>query len=77
MKASLTLSAGIEFPNKILRPVNANGTPTPNAKSPFKFAEATFYVDNESGIGSDVELAGSLIPEFNEIGNTGGKTRED
>ncbi|GAA3971269.1 hypothetical protein GCM10022246_24700 [Pedobacter ginsengiterrae] len=71
VRASLTLSAGIEFPNKILRPVTANGTPIPDSKSLFKFAEATFFVDTESGIGSEVELAGSLIPEFNEIGKTG------
>lgn len=71
VKATLKLSAGIEFPNSILRPVTANGTPIPEAKSLFKFAEATFYADTTSGIGSQLELAGSLIPEYNQIGNTG------
>ena len=71
VKATLQLSAGIEFPLNILKPVTANGTPIPNAKTVFKFAEATFFVDTESGIGSDLELAGSLTPEFSQIGNTG------
>lgn len=71
LKATLQLSAGIEFPLNILKPVTANGTLIPNTKTVFKFAEATFYVDTESGIGSDVELAGSLTPEFSQIGNTG------
>jgi len=70
VRASLTLSAAIEFPNTVLRPVDASGQPLPG-KSLFKFVEATFYADTESGIGTELEIAGSLIPEFNEIGNTG------
>jgi len=71
IKATLALSAGIEFPTSVLRPVTANGTAIPNAKSLFKFAEATFYADTENGIGSQLELSGSLVPEYSQIGNTG------
>ncbi|RLJ80520.1 hypothetical protein [Pedobacter alluvionis] len=71
LKATLKLSAGIEFPRNILKPVNENGAlidgePT----SMFTFGEATFYADTESGIGADVELAGNLVPEYAQIGNT-------
>ncbi|WDF81189.1 hypothetical protein PQ469_14350 [Mucilaginibacter sp. KACC 22773] len=71
VKASLTLSAGIEFPLNVLQPVNLDGTVIPNKKTIFKFAEASFYFDTEAGIGSQLELAGSLIPEYSQIGNTG------
>lgn len=71
VRATLKLSAAIEFPNSVLKPVTIDGTPIPDRKSLFKFAEATFYADTESGIGSGVELAGSLIPQYNQIGNTG------
>ncbi|WP_316841307.1 hypothetical protein [Pedobacter gandavensis] len=71
IKATLTLSAGIEFPNNVLRPVTVDGTAIPNAKTLFKFAKATFYADTEAGIGSQLELAGSLVPEYSQIGNTG------
>jgi hypothetical protein len=71
LRATLKLSAGIEFPNNILKPVNADGTPIVGRKTLFKFVEATFYADTESGIGTEVEFAGSLIPELSEIGNTG------
>jgi hypothetical protein len=71
IKATLTLSAGIEFPTNILQPVDANGNIIPNTKTIFQFAEATFYVDTEAGIGSQLDLAGSLIPQYSQIGNTG------
>ncbi|QEM10598.1 hypothetical protein [Mucilaginibacter rubeus] len=71
VRASLTLSAGIEFPTTILQPVDNKGNVIPNTRSLFRFAEATFYVDTESGIGSKLELEGSLIPQYNQIGNTG------
>ncbi|MGY0041043.1 hypothetical protein [Pedobacter sp. NJ-S-72] len=71
IKATLNLSAGVEFPINILKPVNADGTPIPDRKTLFKFVEATFFVDTESGIGTELEFAGSLIPEYSEIGNTG------
>lgn len=71
LRATLKLSAGIEFPNSILKPVTENGTPIPDVKSMFTFGEATFYADTEAGIGSQVELEGNLIPQYNQIGNTG------
>ncbi|WP_183573840.1 hypothetical protein HDF18_08465 [Mucilaginibacter sp. X5P1] len=70
-KASLTLSAGLEFPTNILQPVDASGNIIPNEKTIFQFGGATFYVDTDAGIGSQVELAGSLIPTYNQIANTG------
>ena len=71
VKASLTLSAGIEFPTNILQPVDAYGVIIPNEKSVFQFAEATFTVDSNAGIGTQLQLGGSLIPTYAQIGNTG------
>ena len=75
LRTTLTLSAAIEFPNNILKPVTQAGVPIPNTRSLFKFAEATFYADTEAGIGSDITIAGSLLPAYPEvlhqIGNTG------
>ncbi|MDB5150315.1 MAG: hypothetical protein JWQ57_4335 [Mucilaginibacter sp.] len=70
-KATLTLSAGIEFPTSVLQPVNLDGSIIPNTKTIFKFGEATFYVDTEAGIGTQLEFDGSLIPNYSRIGNTG------
>jgi hypothetical protein len=75
-KATLALSAAIEFPNNILKPVKLDGTvfdPTkPNLKTSFVFAQAQMYVDTEAGFGYQVELGGSLYPStFAAIGNTG------
>ncbi|OCX54250.1 hypothetical protein BEL04_08310 [Mucilaginibacter sp. PPCGB 2223] len=71
IKASLSLSAGIEFPTTMLQPVTADGTVIPNTKTVFKFIEATFYVDTRAGIGTQLELGGSLIPQYSQIANTG------
>jgi len=73
-KATLALSAGIEFPQNILRPVNADGSAfeSPMAKSMFVFAKAQLYADTEAGIGYQLELGGSLLPsKYAMIGNTG------
>ncbi|MBF7093216.1 hypothetical protein IUY40_16915 [Flavobacterium sp. ALJ2] len=73
-KATLALSAGIEFPQKILRPINPNGSAykDPNAKSVFVFAQAQLYADTEAGIGYQLELGGTLKPSSTAmIGNTG------
>lgn len=77
-KATLALSAAIEFPRTILKPVNSDGTnfagttADPNPKAKFVFAQAQLYADTESGIGYQVELGGSLFPSsFVAIGNTG------
>ncbi|MCC9066389.1 hypothetical protein [Flavobacterium piscisymbiosum] len=73
-KATLALSAGIEFPQNVLRPINEDGTPyiDPTAKSMFLFGKAQLYADTEAGIDYQLELGGSLSPStFAMIGNTG------
>ncbi|WP_166922442.1 hypothetical protein [Flavobacterium poyangense] len=73
-KASLALSAGIEFPRSILKPVTDNGAPfgEEQAKSMFVFGKAQLYADTEEGIGYQLELGGSLAPsKYAMIGNTG------
>lgn len=69
-KATLTLSAGIQFPTNVLQPVDINGNNI-SGQTMFKFGEATFYVDTEAGIGTQLEFDGSLIPNYSRIGNTG------
>ncbi|WP_431241134.1 hypothetical protein ACQ9BO_13485 [Flavobacterium sp. P21] len=72
-KATLELSAGIEFPHSILKPVNPDGSAFSNqaTKSTFVFAKAQLYADTEAGIGYQAELGGSLTPPNAMIGNTG------
>lgn len=72
-KATLELSAGIEFPHSILKPVEPDGSdfPNPATKSTFVFAKAQLYADTEAGIGYQAELGGSLTPANATIGNTG------
>jgi hypothetical protein len=67
-KATLALSAGIEFPHSILKPVEPKN---PSDKSMFVFAQAQLYADTEAGIGYQAELGGSLTPPKAMIGNTG------
>jgi len=83
-RATLLLSAGIEFPRNILVPVYPEGTkdetdpqkdislePIPgNEKVTLTFAEALFYADTEKGFGYNMDL----ILKTNhpaQIGNTG------
>lgn len=70
LRATLKLSAGIEFPETILKPVNENGEVISGRKSMFTFGEATFFADTESGIGAEVEFVGNLVPQYAQIGNT-------
>lgn len=75
-RITLALSAAIEFPNSILKPVNSDGTPfvdpsNPNVKTQFRFAEALLFADTQEGFGYQMELAGSLYPQFAEIGKSG------
>ncbi len=80
-KATLALSAGIEFPQNVLRPVESDGSDykdpvtqiaKPDAKAMFVFAQAQLYADTEAGIGYQLEMGGSLSPsKYAMIGNTG------
>ncbi|MFP3833437.1 hypothetical protein [Chryseobacterium sp. SIMBA_028] len=77
-KITLETSASIEFPRNILKPWTTNSSgelipdPSPDAKTYFDFAKAVLYADTVSGIGYDVDIAGSLGPStYSEIGNTG------
>ncbi|WP_294321528.1 hypothetical protein [uncultured Chryseobacterium sp.] len=67
----MKLTAAIEFPTNILKPVDVNGVEIPNTKTKFLFAEADFYADTDAGFGYQMELAGSLNPTYASIGNTG------
>lgn len=71
IRATLTLTAAIEFPPNILKPVDIDGVEIPNIKTKFLFAQADFYADTDSGFGYQMELAGSLIPPYASVGNTG------
>ncbi|WP_261512704.1 hypothetical protein [Chryseobacterium paludis] len=71
VRATLKLTAAVEFPTNILKPVDANGNEIPNTKTKFLFAEADFYADTESGFGYQMDLSGSLQPSYASIGNTG------
>ncbi|SUX48217.1 hypothetical protein [Chryseobacterium indoltheticum] len=71
IRATLTLTAAIEFPPNILKPVDINGVEIPNIKTKFLFAQADFYADTDSGFGYQMELAGSLTPTYASVGNTG------
>ncbi|WP_346986366.1 hypothetical protein [Chryseobacterium sp. POE27] len=74
---TLETSASIEFPRNILKPwiYNVNGELTPDTdethKTYFDFAKAVFYADTAAGIGYNIDIAGTLRPDYSEIGNTG------
>lgn len=80
-RATLALSAAIEFPRNMLTPVFPQGTiiggqdvsyqPIPEpAKAMFSFAEALFYADTTQGFGYNMDLSISTITPV-QIGNTG------
>ncbi|WP_316768696.1 hypothetical protein [Pedobacter frigiditerrae] len=75
IRATLKLSAAIEFPPNVLRPITPAGVPISNTYSRFKFGEATFYADTEAGIGANIDMEGSMVPAYpavlHEIGHTG------
>lgn len=76
IRATLHLSAAIEFPRKILMPYKKeNGVLVKDTdetiETKFLFAEADFYADTEEGIGYKMDIAGTLYPTFSEIANTG------
>lgn len=80
-KATLMLSAAIEFPRNILTPVYPRNHATPLEPIPentpgypnkvmLKFGEAVFYADTERGFGYNMDLALSTSTPA-QIGNTG------
>lgn len=80
-KATLTLSAGVEFPRSMLIPVYPEGTiiggedvsyqPMPEpARAMFTFAEAFFYADSTQGFGYNMDLVINTVSPV-QIGNTG------
>jgi hypothetical protein len=80
-KATLMLSAAIEFPRNILTPVYPRDHATPLEPIPentpgypnkvtLKFGEAVFYADTERGFGYNMDLALSTSTPA-QIGNTG------
>lgn len=73
-KASLSITTAISFPPSILKPIKADGSEyddKPPVKTRFLFAQADLYVDTEAGISYQLELGGSLMPNYATIGNTG------
>ncbi|WP_284461081.1 hypothetical protein [Chryseobacterium sp.] len=77
-KATLMLSAAIEFPRSILKPVNPLKHPTApleviedeNEKVSMSFGEALFYADTEKGFGYNMDLVLNMNHPA-QIGNTG------
>lgn len=70
-RAILELSAALEFPSNILKPVTENGEDIPNQLTRFVFVRALLYADTNAGIGYQMDLSGSLEPPFAAVANTG------
>ncbi|MEN1784875.1 MAG: hypothetical protein AAGF77_07005 [Bacteroidota bacterium] len=75
---TLALSAGIEFPRKLLQPVDPvtlevippNDSESDAPRAGFRFGEALFFVNTEEGFGYTMDLAlSTTAPAM--IGNTG------
>jgi hypothetical protein len=77
VRATLTVSAAIEFPRNILYPYIQNGAiwerePENSGKlTRFYFGKILLYADTQEGIGYKMDLVGDLRPTYSEIGNTG------
>lgn len=76
--ATLALSAGIDFPRKMLQPVDpvsldvvpVSDEVTGEPRAGFRFGEALFYVSSDQGVGYTLDIAlTSTSPAM--IGNTG------
>lgn len=76
-KATLTVSAAVEFPRNILFPYKQNGTiweredEASTVLSRFYFGKILLYADTQEGVGYNLDLVGNLAPTYSEIGNTG------
>jgi hypothetical protein len=79
VRATLTVSAAIEFPRKILYPyqdTDGNGIwerepENSNVLTRFYFGKILLYADTEAGVGYKMDLVGDLRPTYSEIGKTG------
>lgn len=79
VRATLTVSAAIEFPRKILYPyqdTDGNGIwerepENSNVLTRFYFGKILLYADTQAGIGYKMDLVGDLRPTYSEIGKTG------
>lgn len=79
VRATLTVSAAIEFPRNILYPyqdTDGNGIwerepENSNVLTRFYFGKILLYADTQAGIGYKMDLVGDLRPTYSEIGKTG------
>ncbi len=80
-RVTLELSAAIEFPRTVLLPMKlgTKGLEVDNTldnsgglkQAYFQFAETTLDFDTDTGFGYQMEFAGSLVPQFAQIANSG------
>jgi hypothetical protein len=76
-RATLTVSAAVEFPRRILYPYKLNGTvwepedAGSGILTRFYFGKVELYADTKAGLGYTMDLIGNLTPTFSEIGKTG------
>lgn len=76
-RATLTVSAAVEFPRNILYPYTLNGAiwerepENSGVLSRFYFGKVLLYADTQAGLGYQLDLVGDLKPAYSEIGNTG------
>lgn len=76
-RVTLTVSAAIEFPRKVLYPYKQNGViwerePADSGKlTRFHFGKVLLYADTQEGVGYKMDLVGDLKPTYSEIGNSG------
>jgi hypothetical protein len=80
-RATLELSAALEFPRSILLPMihNPDSTYTPdnstdpsgNLKTAYiQFAEAFLDIDTQTGFGYQTDFSGTLVPQYVQIAST-------
>jgi hypothetical protein len=80
-RATLELSAALEFPREVLLPMTqaADGSYTADTtldasghlkKTYIQFADAILDVDTDTGFGYQTEFSGTLYPQYAQIGNT-------
>ena len=77
-RATLTVSAAVEFPRNILYPYKETAPgiwerepENSGVLSRFYFGKVLLYADTQAGLGYQLDLVGNLAPKFSEIGKTG------